>query len=45
MDAGRVKKDELASLDILDAKNSIPCRLGLIGDNSNLLSEDPVEEG
>jgi len=45
MDAGCVVKDELASFDIFDAEDSIPCGLRPFGDDGNLLSDDPVEEG
>ena len=45
MDAGCVEKDELASFDIFDAEDSIPCGLRPFGDDGDLLSDDPVEKG
>jgi hypothetical protein len=45
MDAGCIEKDELASFDIFNAEDSIPRGLRLLGDDGDLLSDDPVEKG
>jgi hypothetical protein len=45
MESGSIEENELASFHIFDSENTVPCGLGFLSDDGNLIPKDAVEQG